>query len=162
MKKEKLFSLLLAACMLIGLLSACGGTSSGASTGGSASSGASADADTTSSIENSAVEATASAQPAEQTGDTADLHSSAQEGTPGESISYPIGDGSQELSMFMLFTLSNYFDSPADSVYWQAIEEATGVNVNFTLTDNESQAEKFSLMVASGDYTDLMHNFNNL
>lgn len=162
MKKEKLFSLLLAACMLIGLLSACGGTSSGASTSGSASSGASADADTTSSIENSAVEATASAQPAEQTGDTADLHSSAQEGTPGESISYPIGDGSQELSMFMLFTLSNYFDSPADSVYWQAFEEATGVNVNFTLTDNESQAEKFSLMVASGDYTDLMHNFNNL
>jgi putative aldouronate transport system substrate-binding protein len=74
-------------------------------------------------------------------------------------ISYPISDG-EVLTMFMLFSdqLLNYYDSNDDTVFWPELEARTGVHIDFAITpNNASLAEQFNIMVAGGDYTDLVN-----
>ena len=40
---------------------------------------------------------------------------------------------------------------------WKWLAENTGVNMELTVVDKTSETDKFNLMIASGDYTDLMN-----
>ena len=74
---------------------------------------------------------------------------------------YPISDDGATISYWFAHSpdlpnlLPNYFD---DCTAWKAGEEATGVTVDFTYCVAQAASETFDLMVASGDYPDLLDN----
>lgn len=72
---------------------------------------------------------------------------------------WPIADGDKTITIFdgWFPFFSAFFDSYADTTFFQEMEKRTGVKTEFTLVNAEMAAEQFNLMVATGDYCDLMH-----
>ncbi len=54
---------------------------------------------------------------------------------------------------FAAFGMESY----ADTLFFQEMEKRTGIKTEFRLENAETAVEKFNLMVAGGDYCDLMH-----
>ena len=148
---KKAFAMLLVLAMALGCLAGCGNSAS------------SAPAEST----GAAAESTAPEAPKAETAATAD---SAQEGetsaaetadkgeyVPGEA-SLPLADGETltyfvELPGYMsMFNVNSYDDIDA----FKYAEEITGVDIDFTIVNNESLATNFQLMIASGDITDMV------
>lgn len=75
----------------------------------------------------------------------------------------PISDGSDVLTIwdgwFPFF--SAFFESYSDTMFFQEMERITGIKTEFTLVNAEMAAEQFNLMVASGDYRDLIHDVDS-
>lgn len=74
-------------------------------------------------------------------------------------ISYPLGDGSETLSMWRVFSAfiwNGLMDSYADMPIFPDVVEATGVTMEFIEVSDSAAWEQFNLTVASGDYPDLM------
>ena len=161
--KKKYVALLLVFCMLMAVLSACG-SAAGSVTEASAASEASAsavsetetateeaEAPDEDSTENEAEEASSSEEP-----EAVEIEDTFEEGAgvwpicdPGEKT-ITIWDG-----WFPFF--SAFFESYDDTLFFQEMEKRTGVKTEFTLINAEQAAEQFNLMVATGDYRDLMH-----
>lgn len=148
---KKLLALLLAAAMMLTLLAGCGGTTTSATESAPAETAASAPAEETA-AESPAEEAPAEEAPAEEAPVEEAL-------TP---VEYPLCDpGEVELEVYMAMAgfipmvipdVANVgFDTTRGVI---AVEEATGVNLNWTLIDQDAYSEKFSIVVASGDYPD--------
>ena len=161
---QKKFALLLALALLTSLLGACGD--------GAASSAAST-AETPAVSEEAAAPATEAPQPEIET-DSAETVS-AQEPTdeapavPGahKSIADAAPDIPMELPLttddvtFTYFTTLNpqitgYMSDLSENLFYQTAKEMTGVNIEFQLASPDTQTENFQLMVAGGDYTDLI------
>ncbi len=76
--------------------------------------------------------------------------------TSPHGITYPLGDGSYEVELFMSFGFFDFgFDSPEDFPRVPDIREQTGINFTFRTVNFSSQSEQFNLMIASGDWTDI-------
>lgn len=72
---------------------------------------------------------------------------------------WPIAEGDATITIwdgwFPFF--SAFFEDYDDTTFFQEMEKATGVKTEFTLVNAEMAGEQFNLMVATGDYCDLMH-----
>ena len=159
--KTKLLALLLAAVMVLGLLAGCGGSTPAAS--GEPESAAAAEP-SAADAEPAGEEPAEEAETAAETG--SDLESSAvEEEVPQEKGEFvaapavlPIADGAKfsyfvELPGYMsMFNVNSYADVPA----WAKAVEMTGVDMDFTIVNMESLQTTFSLMAASGDFTDMI------
>ncbi len=72
---------------------------------------------------------------------------------------FPIAEGDKTITIFdgWFPFFSAFFESYDDTLFFQEMEKRTGVKTEFTLVNAEMAAEQFNLMVATGDYCDLMH-----
>ena len=151
---KKLLALLLALTMVLGLC-ACGGT---------AASSAEAPAESVASAPEAAPEAEAE-EPAPEAASEAEAsvleevaEAPAGPFAPASADNLPLADGDVlsyfvELPGYMsMFNVNSYDDIEAHKY----AEEITGVDIEFVIVNMESQDTNFQLMVASGDYTDLI------
>ena len=149
-RRTRLFSLLLCLALIVAVFSGCGSQT----------------AESTAVSSDKAPEVTASAPEPEATPEMEIASVSiAEESTmkeseppaPASTISYPLEGDDLELTYWMPFK------SPHESVQTfdefpvlATAEELTGVKVSFTSENMMTASEKFNLMVASGDYCDLL------
>lgn len=146
--KKKSLALLLSLSMALGLLAGCGGSTE---TGVSAAA---------SSTPSEAPEATAAA-PAQE-GAASEAAASAEEPVISESsIAYPVGN-SDSFSIAIVMD-TNYLDvlpegDPANADGMKIMSEKTGVNLDYTVFPMMS--DNMSLMIASGDWTDILLKLN--
>lgn len=161
MKHKNVLTLPMAIVMLLSLLTGCGSTT--VSSEGSAASLPSTD--------EPAQEAAVSEAPAAPTGNVVAADSSI-EGNDGatvavtvsdpyeamakEYISYPL-EGDNSISIwYYIPPYQDFMDSNNNFNALAAAEKATGVHLNFTEVGATSASEQFNMMVASGDYCDLL------
>ncbi|MCR4777603.1 MAG: extracellular solute-binding protein [Lachnospiraceae bacterium] len=79
---------------------------------------------------------------------------SAQGGdTSEEEFSWPVKDG--KLSMWLWWS-NNYIENPNELVAMQEYEKQTGVHVDYVAVPQAEAQEKFNLMIASGEYPDII------
>ena len=140
---------LLAMVLALGLFSACG-----AAPTSSASASAAA-----SSAEVVSVKDSPAAPVAE---DTAQDMASAElsEAEPEEDVvqrvvcELPLYDGES----FTYWTVLQGMDEPNDSfLFWNQLADATGITIEFVNAPEETAMEKYNLMMATGDYTDVIY-----
>ena len=79
-------------------------------------------------------------------------------------VPLPLCEDTQTLSMWLR---SNFMDmdpiqSNFDSPIFAKAEELTNVKIDFVEVSNASESETFNLMIAGGDYTDILYNFAKL
>lgn len=165
MNKTKFLSLLLVLAMVLGVFCACGSTTTSSASEASEASEASA----AESAETEEPAETAAAAPAE---DVVALDSS-EEGTAGQTvavtvadpmeamaeeyISYPLEGEDNTISIWYYIPgYVEYMDSNYNFNAVSASEEATGVKLEFVEVSSSSANENFSLMIAGGDYMDLI------
>ena len=156
---KKSLSLLLVLAMIVGLFCACGSTASSAEAAASAGS-----------AEESAPEVPTQ-EPAAPTENVVAADSSI-EGNAGatvavtvadpfeamaeEFISYPL-DTDESISIYYYIPgYQDFMDSNYSFNALAAAEEATGVKLEFTEVSDASIAEQFNIMIAGGDYCDLL------
>ena len=168
---KKMLALLLAFCLCMGLMAACGSQS-----GSEANSESSADSAAVSVEEAPAddaegadaadatdvAEAEDSADTAEEPAGEGEITAFAAEvfGTDEipEEISYPM-DTSESLELMATFPdplFASYPNGMADLVIYQAAEEKTGVHMEYTPLSTSASAEQFNVIMASGSYPDLI------
>lgn len=157
---KRLLSVLLAMCMLLGL-TACGG-------GGTS---ASEEAPKSVSEETTAPE---TAEPAQAPQLETSSEPSAEEKSTLEAsaveepetlapLSYPVSDGSTTLTYWYAYPpfVPNFLDDVSNKEIYQAINQAVGVNIQVVGYSLVNANEQFQLMVASGDYTDIIYSFGS-
>lgn len=173
---KRILALLLALCMMLGLLAGCGGDAvSSPETPVSASESAPeapveepAEVSEPASVEEASLEE----QPVEAdiTYDSmADkyfamsMETNAKYKEKAEAvetdISYPLSDGTETLSMWRVFSAfiwNGLMNSYADMPIMPDVVEATGVKMEFIECSDSAAYEQFNLTIASGDYPDLM------
>ncbi len=82
--------------------------------------------------------------------------SSGTEGETGTSgIQFPLAE-KEELSMWLIWT-NSYKEDPNELISVQKVEENTNVHVKWTTVSSNEATEKFGLMLASGDYPELIY-----
>ena len=63
----------------------------------------------------------------------------------------------EDIKSFTFWSMYNTFDgSRMEFPFWNQLAEATGVNVEFVEVNIDVCNEKYNLMIASGDYTDVI------
>ena len=152
---KKMITKLLTILLILGLLSACGSPtgSAPASTG---------DAESFSTVEASAEAASPSAPEVSAESATESLVEEPTEPEPlDRSVSLPLVESPETLTVW---TRTNFAgDAPlntyADCKSIQQAEALTGIHVEFTEVSDMTEGENFNLMIASGDYCDLIYNF---
>ncbi len=156
---RKWISLLLAAAMLLSLLTGCGGRAdSSAQTAGSSP------AEEASTSEAALTEA-AQTETAPEIESASDTEPAEAEAKPAEyaTVSYPITEEPLTLSIFWQFHMFlSMFGVTQDIIptipTFQMAEEATGVKLDFYLVGEENFGNSLQLLWASGDYCDLITN----
>ena len=150
---KKAFALLLTLAMALGCLAGCGNSSTSsapAESNGSAAAASAAPEAPKTEAEEAAASAVDEALSAEAPAEKGDF-------VPGEA-SLPLADNATltyfvELPGYMsMFNVNSYDDIDA----FKYAEEITGVDIDFTIVNNESLATNFQLMIASGDITDMV------
>ncbi|MBE6991110.1 MAG: extracellular solute-binding protein [Ruminococcaceae bacterium] len=82
---------------------------------------------------------------------------------PLEPLSYPLCDEVTTLTYWQAWPpFLSTFCSPTECETFAKLEEITGVHLDITVVDTETQSEKFNLMVAAGDMTDIMQGANKV
>ena len=160
MKKISLLALLIVLCLCMGLLSGCG--SQAASSAPASETEASAEAAASGETGQEA-EATVAA-PAEETGSTLE-EEPVEEETPEwvyEPIEYPIADGNTTLDYWVVYELSpdTKYSDISEHVVIQMLLDATGVKLNVLAQSQAAGQTNTELMIASGDYPDLIGMFS--
>lgn len=155
---KKIVSLLLAMCMLLSL-GACGKA---------AQSTASQAPETEEASASQPVPTEAPAAPASETETVSaseeSVVDSVEEGPQLlEPLSYPVSDGSTTLTYWYAYPpfVPNFLDDVSDKSIYRAIDEASGVNIQVVGYSLINASEQFQLMIASGDYTDIIYSFGN-
>ncbi len=150
MKRTRLTALLLAACMVGALLTGCGNSSSG--------SASSTTEDKTVSQAAPAQEDTAPAQE-DSTQAASAAETAADDGWTYEPLSYPLEDGGT-LSYYMIKDLSqkSVLGSWQEHPMLKVVQEKTGVTLDITAVSQTNGTDMMNLMLASGDFTDLIEN----
>ena len=142
---------LLAMVLALGLFSACGAApASSASASSAAASAEAAEATDTPDATAAAVE------PSAQEAVSAEL----SEAEPEENVvqreecELPLYDGES----FTYWTVLQGMDEPNDSfLFWNQLADATGVTIEFVNAPEETAMEKYNLMMATGDCTDVIY-----
>ena len=136
--KKRTLALLLAMCMLLGLLAACGSSDS-------SSSSSSSDAEETE-------------EETEEEEEAEEAEEEAEEESSSSGISYPLCElGDITLTYWMQWPpfLNGQYE-PADVPFFDAMEEATGVIVEVYYCSTEVVSDQLALMTASDSYYDMM------
>lgn len=147
--KKRLFALLLAAAMLLALC-ACGGETPSASAPEAS--------------ETPAATPEAPAAP-EAPADSAAEASNEEAAAPAEipPTELPLSDGSDTFEVWMGISPAamNYIETLAENRTYQEIMARTGVNLSFIHFHPDTQSEQFNLIMAGGDYPDIMNGVVN-
>lgn len=161
MKRKQLLALLLAVCMLAAMFCGCGGETAAesASTTESVASAAAVPVE-----EPSAQEAPVEVPPAEEPAAStveASVEESADDGSiPGrsESVTLPLTEETVTISVFqsISFAVASIMDDINDNLTAQKYEELTNIHFDYTNTSNDAAETNFQLMIAGGDYTDVI------
>ena len=171
--KKKLMSLTLCAALGLSLLAGCGDQSSSASGDSAAASAASAPQ---SAVQASAPEAAApadvgsAAEASEAEAAPGPVHNITFPGSEKAELDYqnevslPISEDGAELTMLttavnLMGDLANLgINNYNDFEYMQKLEELTGVHVETTEVNFFTASEQYNVLLASGDYPDLIKN----
>lgn len=152
MKIKRFAALGLALCMLLAVLSGCGGEESTSSKAG-------------------AEESTAEGaqEPVESQTPDAGAPSASESSTVGESkeeydyqpISYPL-DGDSSFTYYMIKDLgqASSLDSWADHPMLPVIQEKTGISLELQAVSQTNGSDMMNLMLASGDYPDMIESMS--
>lgn len=155
---KKIFAIMLALAMILTLFAGCGSEAKPAASA----------ADTSSAVaEAPAADDEAEAEEAEEEEEDEDEESAAEEASAEEedeeeyTVSYPITEEPMTLSIYWQFhnflTMFNVTPDVIASVpTFKALEEATGISLEFTLIGEENYGDSLQLMWASGDYRDFI------
>lgn len=163
--KKKLLATLLASCMLIGLFAACGSqpstlASASAPEPSQSAEAPPADAATEAPAENPpAAASTPEASAAEETVQTA------WPANPLGNVDLPLTDDPVTVTMWMGVNpnvLKITEDIGNDCALWNELATRTGVSLDFTVVNPDTESEKFNLMVASNDLSDIISNATTL
>lgn len=158
---KKVLATLLALCMLLGLMAACGDGASSA---------------TVSSAPEASVEAPASeaptAEPAPEAPASAEEPASAVEeaaatwpANPLGNVELPLTEEPVTVTMWMGINpnvLKITEDIDNDCAIWHELASRTGVSLDWTVVNPDTESEKFNLMVASDDLSDIISNATTL
>lgn len=147
--KTRMLAILLAAAMFLALFSACSSQTSSAEAPQSVPA---SDAALPQEAPEPAPAATPEPAPEEAPPAPEASAAEAPEPAPAVTIDYPIADGE---------TITLWYegdDNESTNNAWLAAQELTGVTVEISYASRQSADEQFSLLVASGDYTDIMDN----
>lgn len=153
MKKKLLLPLTV--CMIISLLAGCGTEKMGSS--GASSEGIPETTQTQQTkepeTENSEEEFTSVSQ------DSAE--ESASEAEENKTIDLPLTENEVSFTMWHDFVplLAEYMDGMQDNLVYQTMEERTGVHMEISSVTKDSAATALSLVIASGDYPNLIDGF---
>lgn len=147
-KVNKRLALLLVVGMVLSLLSACGGAAEPSV--GSQTAAASA--------EPPAVSATPPEEtPEEASASVVEASETAPKEAPVQRVEYEL-PLFEEPESFSYWTMLQGMDEPNDSFkFWNQLAETTGITIEFVNAPEESATEKYSLMIATGDYTDVIY-----
>ena len=79
-------------------------------------------------------------------------------------VALPLSEDGETLSLWMRnnFMDTDPIQSMTDSPIIAKAQELTGVAIEFVEVSNAAESETFNLMVAGGDYTDIIYNFGKL
>jgi len=80
------------------------------------------------------------------------------EGEAG-SVTLPLTDTKEELSLWTVWTFS-YLNDPNEIKGIQERENRTNVHINWNFVNSQEASEKFGLMLASGEYPDIIRGVN--
>jgi putative aldouronate transport system substrate-binding protein len=164
-KNYRILALVLALVLSLSMLSACG---SGSSSTAAASSG---DTETAASAGETvtAEEATAAASTADVPDDTDSAEPVASDAAWPENalgnVDLPLTDDPVTVSIWMGVNpnvLKITEDIGNDCALWSELADRTGVNLEFTVVNPDTESEKFNLMVASNDLKDIISNATTL
>lgn len=152
MKKNRLFALLLAMCMLVSLFAACGSTTESSTAPESVASEASDKAP-----ETPAETETPDASTVEEDSEIEEVAIPAP-----EPFSLPITEEETTLTLWMRtepFTIAYPEITMDNATFYKEMAERTNVNVEITGIIAFQATENFNLMVASGEYCDMIGRF---
>lgn len=157
MKRMKFLALLLALSLVLGLFAACGAEESAASSKSETVDASSVVEEASEKAPSEKEEAAPAASEAEEVENTSG-HKSIAEVAPDVEMELPF---TTEDVTFEYFTTLNpqitgYMSDLSENLYYQTAAELTGVNIKFILASPDTQTENFQLMIAGGDYTDLI------
>lgn len=153
--KKKMLAYLMSFAILLTLFAGCG----------SEAASSQLSAENSASTVSSAPETTETSEdPAAEIPDTSaeEPEASVDPEEPGEanaaSISYPIADGSQVLTAWAVLEtpFRQAIEDWNDLSVLPNIQEATGIDLQFTTVSSDAASEQFPLMIAGGDWTDLI------
>ena len=141
---KKALAILLALCMLLGLLTACGSTPE-ASASAPQTEAAQPTAETKETVPEAAVPSAVDSAETE-TMDAKNFE-----------ISMPLTEEPVSLSYFMRFNpqVQDWCQDLSDNLFYSTLEELSGVHVDFQLLHPMNFNEQFNLQMASGDYADI-------
>lgn len=164
---KKLLAMLLALCMLLGVLAGCGTEPSApASAQESAQTAADPETPDAPAVPDAPAPADSAVEPASAE------EPAAPEAPTNEFYSEHIGAKDYDLPLFDEdITLSIYWvqlgamggaEQPLkkDLTFWQRVQQETGVTLDFVQRSEAVCAEQYNLMIASGDMTDLIYESN--
>lgn len=173
--KKKLFALLLVLSVTFTLFAGCGGAQTSSAPAGSSAQETAGTAPEAPSEKNEAPTPAApgsseeSAAPEEAEPETMDFTESNaamdftgfQEMLKTLTTELPVVDQPETLTYFFGYESSvlNYLPGGElqNHQIWSALEDITGVHVEMTIVDSSTATDKLNLMLASGDFTDLMN-----
>lgn len=153
--KKRLLALVLASILVIGLLAGCAGSESTEPAESEETSAAVEESKAPATeTETEAPEADA-AEPAVEGEEAAEP--AEEEFTEAPSLSYPLTEEKVTLTWWQAWPpFLSTFCSPDENETFARLEEVTNVHLEMTVVDTETQSERFNLMVAADDCTDLM------
>ena len=166
-KNSRIFAMLLALVMVLSLMAACG---DGAASAGSAAPAASAADEASEAPAQEAPEAPAPEEPSSAAPETSAVEAepAAQTSWPANplgNVELPLTDEPVTVTMWMGVNpnvLKITEDIGNDCVLWNELATRTGVHLDFTVVNPDTESEKFNLMVASDDLSDIISNATSL
>lgn len=157
--KKKLLAALLLLCMMVSLFAACGDGTAAASTQESTPESAAA-------APEASADAPADAPAAEaSTGEPQAASDVAWPENALGNVELPLTDEEVTLTMWMGVNpnvLKITEDIGNDCALWNELAVRTGVRLDFTVVNPDTESEKFNLMVASNDLSDIISNATTL
>lgn len=154
MKKTKLLALLLAFALCVGLFSACGSSSETSESSASAETSEEATSETS-------TETSEEAATEESSEDTSASVTEVDTDWVYEPLTYPLDAGDLELEMWCILDLSpsSALSDWNEHPLLEKVKEWTGVSLYINAQSQASGTETTNLMLVSGDYPDLIYNF---
>ena len=162
---KRTLTILLALCLLVSMFAACGSSSTD-----SAAAAETASSEAASAASESEPEAEEAAEPAaeeiaEEAAEPASAEEPAEEPAEEEIVvEYPLVDEPTTLTYWHNLATGSAVDADEydDLIVLQQQEEITGVHIENVIVSEDAETEKFSLMIAGGDYCDLIEHFVSL
>lgn len=162
---KKILALLLALCLTMGLMAGCGTTDSSSAAPvasapeetAAATPEAPAEPETPGSQEEPMLGSSVENEPVSEGPTELAKEIFGEDAAPAE-VSYPI-DTTETLELVATFPdplFASYPNAMADCQIYQEAEKATGIHVEYTGLSTSASAEKFNVMITSGDYPDLV------